>query len=65
MAQDAGNANTVSQDVAGAIAAGMARVNELASDTLAAGSDLGDLMPLVGKEFSDTTELQGEPGTGP
>jgi hypothetical protein len=34
---DAGNANTVSPDVAGAISAAMARVNEIGSDTLAAG----------------------------
>ena len=65
VAHDAGNANTVSQDVAGAIASAMARQAEIASDTLTAGQDVGDLMPLPGKEFSDTTELQGEPGSGP
>ena len=62
---DAGSANTVSQDVAGAIAAAMGRVAELASDTLHPGQVLGDALPLPGHVFSDTTELQGEPGAGP
>jgi hypothetical protein len=59
--QDAGSASTIAATIEQAKAAGMAHVLELSQDTLAAGSVIGDLLPLPGHEFSDTTELQGEP----
>lgn len=61
--QDAGSASTIAATIDAAKAAGMAHVLEISQDTLTAGDSVGDLMPLPGKEFSDTTELQGEPGT--
>jgi hypothetical protein len=63
--QDAGSASTIAATVEAAKAIGMAHVLELSQDTLAQGSEVGDLMPMPGKEFSDTTELQGEPRGGP
>jgi hypothetical protein len=62
---DAGSANTIAATVAAAKAAGMAHVLELSQDTHGQGSVIGDVMPLPGHEFSDTTELQGEPPGGP
>lgn len=59
--RDAGSDNTIAATVAAAKAAGMAHVLEISQDTLGQGSVVGDLMPLPGYEFSDTTELQGEP----
>jgi hypothetical protein len=59
--QDAGSANTIAATIEAAKAIGMAHVLELSQDTLEAGSVIGDIMPLPGHEFSDTTELQGEP----
>jgi hypothetical protein len=43
---DAGSANTISGTPGGAVASGMARVDELASDTYTAGSVIGDVMTL-------------------
>jgi hypothetical protein len=60
--RDAGSANTIAATVEAAKTIGMAHVLEISQDTLAAGDSVGDLLPLPGKEFSDTTELQGEPG---
>jgi hypothetical protein len=65
VAQDAGSANTIAATIEAAKAIGMAHVQEISQDTLTAGDSIGDLMPLPGQVFSDTTELQGEPGTGP
>lgn len=62
---DAGSGSTIAGTTEGAVAAAMGRLAELQSDTLAQGSVLGDPMPLPGVVFSDTTELQPEPGTGP
>jgi hypothetical protein len=58
---DAGSANTIAATIEAAKAAGMAHVLELSQDTLGQGSVIGDVLPLPGHEFSDTTELQGEP----
>lgn len=44
--RDAGSANTVSGTVDGAVAAGMARVAQVATESLTAGDSLGDVMPL-------------------
>jgi len=59
--QDAGSDSTIAATIDAAKAIGMAHVLELSQDTLEAGSVIGDIMPLPGHEFSDTTELQGEP----
>ena len=61
---DAGSANTISGTVDGAMAAAAAHLAELESDTFPMGSSLGDALPLPGHVFSDTTELQPEPGGG-
>jgi hypothetical protein len=63
--RDAGSASTIAATVEAAKAAGMAHVLEISQDTLVAGDSVGDLLPLPGHVFSDTTELQGEPGAGP
>ena len=63
--QDAGSSDTISETTEGAIAAALGRLAEIQSDTLAAGSVLGDPMPLPGVVFTDATELQSEPGEGP
>jgi hypothetical protein len=63
--QDAGSANTIAATIEAAKAIGLAHVLEISQDTLAAGDSVGDVMPLPAHVFSDTTELQGEPGTGP
>lgn len=63
--QDAGSASTIAATIDAAKAIGMAHVLELSQDTLAQGSVIGDLMPMPGKVFADTTELQGEPHGGP
>ena len=63
--RDAGSDNTISGTVDGAVASAMAHIAELESDTLHPGTTLGDALPLTGLIFSDTTELQGEPGVGP
>ena len=60
--QDAGSANTISGTVDGSVTAAMAHLAELESDTLTMGYALGDALPLAGHVFSDTTELQPEPG---
>jgi hypothetical protein len=65
VAHDAGSANTIAATIEAAKAIGLAHVLEISQDTLAAGDSVGDLMPLPDRPFSDTTELQGEPGTGP
>lgn len=43
---DAGSANTVSGAVDGAVAAAMARVAQISTESLTAGDSLGDVMPL-------------------
>lgn len=63
--RDAGSDSTISGTVAGAVASAMAHYAELESDTLTMGYSVGDALPMPGHVFSDTTELQGEPGTGP
>ena len=63
--RDAGSASTIAATIEAAKVIGMAHVLELSQDTLAQGSVLGDALPMPGKEFSDTTELQGEPHGGP
>jgi hypothetical protein len=60
--RDAGSDSTISGTVDGAVAAAVAHLAELESDTLTMGSSLGDALPMPGHVFSDTTELQGEPG---
>jgi hypothetical protein len=59
--RDAGSDSTIAATVEAAKAAGMAHVLEISQDTLGQGSVIGDVMPLPGQVFSDTTELQGEP----
>lgn len=63
--QHAGIASTISGTVDGAVAAAMGRVGGLSADVAPLGSSLGDVVPLPPHVFSDTSELQGEPGTGP
>lgn len=63
--QDAGSASTIAATVDGAVAAATARLGELEADTRPMGSSLGDVMTLPPHVFSDTSELQGEPGAGP
>jgi len=59
---DAGSANTIAATIEAAKAIGMAHVQEISQDTLAAGDSVGDLMPLPAAPFHDTSVLGGEPG---
>ena len=61
---DAGSGNTIAATVEAAKAAGMAHVMEIEQDTLAAGTSVGDLMPLPAPPFHDTSVLGGEPAEG-
>jgi hypothetical protein len=63
--RDAGSSSTIAATIEAAKVIGMARVLELSQDVAPQGSVMGDPLPLPAKVFSDTTELQGEPGGGP
>jgi hypothetical protein len=59
---DAGSANTIAATIEAAKAIGMAHVLELSQDTLVAGDDIGDLMPMPPPPDVDSTILGGQPG---
>ena len=58
---DAGSDNTIAATVEAAKAAGMAHVMEIEQATHTAGDSIGDLMPMPGPPFHDTSILGGEP----
>jgi hypothetical protein len=58
---DAGSANTIAATIEAAKAAGMAHVLEISQDTLTAGDDVGDLMPMPPAPDVDTSILGGQP----
>jgi hypothetical protein len=62
---DAGSDNTIAAAVEAAKVAGMAHVMEIEQSTHAAGDSIGDLMPLPGPPFHDTSVLGGEPPAVP
>jgi hypothetical protein len=64
--QDAGSANTIAATIEAAKVIGMARVLELSQDTLAAGSRIGDALPLTPSPTPEASMLQPAPdSSGP
>ena len=63
--QDAGSGNTISGTVDGAMAAAVAHLAELESDTLTMGSVLGDALPLAGARVLRHHRAAGRAGVGP
>lgn len=62
---DAGGSDMIGGSVAEAMAEAMANYGEKASDTLGAGSTIGDLVNLPGAPDVDTAVLQGVPMEAP